>query len=74
MRNNYPAFPVQGYPGDGKYPAVKPNSGMSVRDFFAGLALMGYRASGRYNDEVYRVVADMAYRDADAMLERREKQ
>ena len=68
-QNNHPAFPVTAYP-----PSVKPNSGMSMRDFFAALALMGYRASGRYNNEVYHVVADMAYMDADAMLERREKQ
>lgn len=67
--NNHPAFPVTAYP-----PSIKPNSGMSMRDFFAALAMMGYRASGQYNQEYFSKVADMAYEDANAMLERREKQ
>ena len=35
--------------GDAKTSAVKPNSGMGIRDYFAGAALRGYRASEEFS-------------------------
>ncbi|MGV2099011.1 hypothetical protein [Rhizobium sp. 21-4511-3d] len=62
-----PAFPVEcnivsGYRDD---------SGMTLRDWFAGKALMGLMASERATDDAqYQpdMAADRAYRMADAML------
>jgi hypothetical protein len=67
---NHPAFP---FPG-GVNPPVRSNSGMSMRDWFAGSALQGYRASDKYSQADSRLVADLSFQDADAMLEKRENQ
>lgn len=72
-QNNHPAFPVQGYPGDAKNPSVRPNTGMGILDWFAAMALIGYRASDKYCEEHPDIVADLAYQDAEAMLDRKEK-
>jgi hypothetical protein len=71
--NNHPAFPVQGYPGDAKNPSVRPNTGMGIMDWFAAMALIGYRASEKYSEEHPDIVADLAYQDAEAMLKRKEE-
>jgi hypothetical protein len=47
--------------------------GMSLRDFFAGQALMGMLAAGDIEAEVYEAAADYAYSYADAMLKERSK-
>lgn len=54
-------------------------AGMSLRDFFAGMALQSYMAS-YHNDHVHVIkgieipeVAETAYKIADAFLEEREK-
>ena len=68
---NHPAFPVAGYPGDTKSPAVRPNSGMAIRDYFASAALQGLLLEN--HEEKPRVLAAASYTIADAMLEEREK-
>jgi hypothetical protein len=68
---NHPAFPVQ---GSGGTLSIRPNSGMSMRDWFASMSLIGYRASERYCEEPPYLVAEMAYEDADALLKQKQKQ
>lgn len=51
--------------------------GMSLRDWFAGMALQGFRSGGVKRDNSNclcdgATVADLAYQDADAMLVRRQ--
>lgn len=78
-----PAFPMPGGPKDGYgNPTNRPQSGMSLRDWFAGQALSGPLASifpvympdmkdgGDYSIEQ---VAAVAYRIADAMIAERGK-
>jgi hypothetical protein len=74
-----PAFPDQGQrmEGDGKW-NQQWSPGMSLRDWFAGQALIGIVADdikqGLPADGLdIRHVADAAYRYADAMLEARKK-
>ena len=72
--NNHPAFPVAGYPGDDKSPKVKPNSGMGMRDWFAGRALEGILANPEEMamEAPSEEIAQIAYKFADAMLKERE--
>jgi len=66
---NHPAFPVHPYEGDEINPPVRSNSGMGIRDFFAGLALIGLA-----NDKSAlepEVAAENAFAFADAMLQER---
>lgn len=61
---NPPAFPV-------------PDSnhlGMSLRDWFAGQALMGLHANPNLNDNDPAFDAKLSYKAADAMLAERAKQ
>lgn len=46
-------------------------TGMTLRDYFAGQALMGRRAAGNTGNPT-DVVANLCYADADAMLKARE--
>jgi hypothetical protein len=46
---------------------------MGIRDWFAGLALQGYRASEKFCTAKADAVAELAFMDADAMLVRRER-
>jgi hypothetical protein len=73
--NNHPAFPVQAYAGDANSPKVRPNSGMGMRDWFAGRALEGILANPEDEamDASPEEIAQLAYKFADAMLEEREK-
>lgn len=71
--NNHPAFPVTGYPGDAKNPAVRPNTGMGILDWFASQSLAGLRASEKFAEEHPDIVADIAYQDAEAMIKRKEQ-
>ncbi len=64
-----PAFPGAWHPEMGWSPTQMP-SGMSLRDWFAGQALAGYRYGG---DSRARSIAEWAYMLADAMLAEREK-
>jgi hypothetical protein len=73
--NNHPAFPVQAYAGDANSPKVRPNSGMGMRDWFAGRALEGILANPEEQamEAPVEAIANMAYKFADAMLEERER-
>jgi hypothetical protein len=62
------AFPGKGRDAFGSSMDVP---GMSLRDFFAGQALMGMLAAGDIEAEVYEAAADYAYSYADAMLKER---
>lgn len=75
LNGNHPAFPVQAYPGDGSNPKVRPNTGMSMRDWFAGKAVEGILSNPEdsFRDVDFKDAADFAYNIANAMLERREK-
>jgi hypothetical protein len=72
--NNHPAFPVTAYPGDQNSPKVRPNSGMGMRDWFAGRALEGILSNPEElaMEAPPESIARIAYKFADAMLEERE--
>lgn len=62
-----PAYPV---PNDGK----EGDKGMSLRDYFAGQALVGNCSCDSWRvDADYEQTAESAYKMADAMLKAREK-
>lgn len=67
-----PAFPVQESVMSGGSP-VPACSGMSLRDWFAGVAMQGIIANPT-NRGSTRQVSFMAYATADAMLAEREKE
>lgn len=46
---------------------------VSLRDYFAGQALMAYRSLGAPSFEASKI-ATLCYNDADAMLKEREKE
>jgi hypothetical protein len=56
----------------GRQLTIAPQQGMSLRDWFAGMAIQGIRRD-LGSDPVSWVVAKLAYEDADAMLKEREK-
>lgn len=68
MKKIYDGGPAFG--GGGAYT----HDGMSMRDWFAGQALVGLAIA--YKDTMYidHIVADTAYRFADAMLAARNKE
>ena len=50
-----------------------PAGGMSLRDWFAGMALAGSMADSEAVFENGKAIASFCYRVADAMIEEREK-
>lgn len=56
-----PAFPVASHSG--------PPSGLSMRDYFAGQVLAGLNVINSVS--FFEATADVAYKQADAMIERR---
>lgn len=75
LNNNHPAFPVQAYPGDASNPKVRPNTGMSMRDYFAAQAMKGMLSNPEeFGEEVpIKELVNFSFNIANAMLERREK-
>lgn len=78
MNDGGPAFPVT---DEQSASGISASPGMSIRDFFAALAMQGWLASwpssvahpsNRLGDE--RVVARLSYAIADAMIAEREEQ
>lgn len=61
---NEPAFPVTG---------LEQWCGMSLRDWFAGMVIAGMSANTDFIREPYPKSAEIAYKQADAMLAEREK-
>ncbi len=47
--------------------------GMSLRDWFAGLAMQGMYANARYDDVTYEKVANIAYQQAQHMMFERDQ-
>lgn len=79
--NNPSAFPIA---FDGRFGAYEAAPGMSLRDWFAGQALVGLLANSGNNPVVAGLarerdvtvdefIAQMAFNAADAMLSEREK-
>lgn len=67
--NSKPAFPAVMHPSqdhDGQM------NGMTLRDYFAGQALAGAWSNESFTDTQLSILADQAYRQADAMLKARE--
>jgi|688.fasta_scaffold2078850_1 hypothetical protein len=75
LNNNHPAFPVQAYAGDASNPKVRPNTGMSIRDYFAAKAMEGILSNPEEFGETAppKEIADFSFQIANAMLERRER-
>lgn len=69
-----PAFPIPAskYEDHITEYSVPEQSGMSLRDWFAGQALAGMLANGNLKPEIY--FAGTAYRIADEMIAERERQ
>lgn len=74
MRDGGPAFPRSGETAD-----CEPQDGMSLRDWFAGMAMQGLIAAGAHTPEdvtakfTDELVASWSYSQADAMLAERER-
>ena len=83
MKDGGPAFPKQGfrrYPDGKTYEVeVDANPGMSIRDWFAGMAMQGLLASMAHPQSIgsdlasYPQLPSQAFEIADAMLKEREK-
>jgi hypothetical protein len=65
---NFPAFPVAPYAGDRDNAPIKSNTGMSMRDFFASMCLVGLAGDIADSDITADEIAETAYEIADAML------
>jgi hypothetical protein len=63
-----PAFPSVNHPD------IPVNNGMTLRDWFAGLAMQGLLADGEHKEVGWKRVVDAAYAYADAMLDAREEE
>ena len=80
MNTNKPqnpqAFPrtFEGVTPNGDTTYLEGMEGMTLRDYFAAKAMMGFNAIQEvYEGVTHEVVAKMAYEQADAMLAEREK-
>lgn len=69
MNDGGTAFPFSAMPAGWSHLAT---TGMSLRDWFAGQALQGMHASrgtaSMYDPEAIKIMARVAYEQADAML------
>jgi hypothetical protein len=65
---DHPAFPVTPHSGDAVNKPVRGNSGMSMLDFFAGVASVGLSQS----ELPARQVAEEAYDIAEEMMQERQ--
>lgn len=77
MNDGGPAFPrpaadVSTCPNMYSLHNVPEQQGMSLRDWFAGMALSGYRGSSWHHADSEYIV-NCAYQDADAMLKARKE-
>lgn len=73
--HNHPAFPVPAFPGDQNTPPIRPNSGMGIRDWFAGLAMQAILSSRSVSSSINSDdLADVSYDIADSMMEHKENE
>lgn len=77
MKDGGPAFPFKfefEHPDAG--PLIEHSSGMSLRDWFAGMALQGvislYKGGNEQFESYRKDMVEVAYQLADAMLKERE--
>ena len=68
-----PAFPTEQHENQDNTWNQTYDPGMSLRDWFAGMALSGLLANPEH-DESFPLNAEHAYRVADAMLAERKKE
>lgn len=68
-----PAFPVPLNDGE-RWTGPGNCCGMTLRDWFAGMAMQGMYANQTFDDMEVERVAQVAYMQADAMLEYRKGQ
>ena len=66
---NIPAFPSDGNSMDQRSRVM----GMTLRDYFAGQAIVGLSAAPSTDGRSYKSMAEDAYKQADAMLAERAK-
>ncbi len=59
--------------GGPAFPTPSGRPGMTLRDYFAGEALNGLLASDPHGNLSLEVAADLSFKAADRMLERRER-
>jgi hypothetical protein len=73
--HNHPAFPVPAFPGDQNTPPIRPNSGMGIRDWFAGLAMQAILSSRSVSSSINSDdLADVSYDIADSMMDHKENE
>lgn len=70
-KGGVPAFPRPRGQAGGKYNTG--HEGMSLRDWFAGMALSNFGIRRYQCENNYRLIAETCYKLADAMLKEREK-
>ena len=72
---NIPAFPVIGGHAQSFGPYGEGDTvtaGMSLRDYFAAKAMQGISANTECNERTFEEIAEISYKQADAMLKARE--
>jgi hypothetical protein len=70
-----PAFPTNAVLNEDGSIYQWPESGMTLRDWFAGQALMSMLSQpDKITDSTYAKAAELSYKFADAMIEEREKE
>ena len=69
--NGGPAFPVVKVYNNGDTSQL--SNGMSLRDYFAAKAMQGISANNKCNEMTFEDIAKLSYKQADAMLQSREK-
>ena len=76
MKDGGPAFPCNGIEDDPDFPGALQSvsySGMSLRDWFAGMAMQGQIIADQRAADNPEKAAEWAYANADAMIKEREK-
>ena len=63
MKSDLPAFPT--------WNVVDITKGMTLRDYFATAAMSGFLSTDYFRGKPFNLVAEDAYRVADAMMEAR---
>ena len=69
-----PAFPRPFSEYSSSHNGVEAYKGMTLREFYAGLAMAGMRVHKRVGDLGYVEVADFAVKQADALIAELEKE
>ena len=74
MKDDGTAFPISYMTGNAKKGFTNHVSpGMTLRDFFAGQALVGFLANSISDNETFGDIAENCFKAADAMLVEKDK-